>query len=83
MSSLQRLNRTVGKAVANHAEVRGSIPSMDVGKEPTMKYSLPCLMLLYTHFLHFYEWQPLFKQFELVFFSVYRWTPTNRGKFKS
>ena len=30
---LERLNSAVGKAVANHAEVRGSIPSTDVGKE--------------------------------------------------
>ena len=33
--------RAVGKAVANHAEVRGSILSTDVGKEPDREIFAP------------------------------------------
>ena len=33
-STSKHLSGAVGKAVANRAEVRGSIPSTDVGKEP-------------------------------------------------
>ena len=32
--NLERLNSAVGKTVVNQAEVRGSISSSDVGKEP-------------------------------------------------
>ena len=35
------LNSAVGKAVANHTEVRGSIPSTDVGKEPDREIFSP------------------------------------------
>ena len=38
----ERLSSAVGKAVYSH---RGSISSMDVGKNWSVKYSLPCLML--------------------------------------
>ena len=45
----ERINSAVGKAVANHAEVQGSIISRDVEscKKRVMKYFLPWLMLLY------------------------------------
>ena len=39
--AVERLNSAVGKAVANHAEVRGSIPSTDVGKEPDREIFSP------------------------------------------
>ena len=39
-------------SISNHSEVPGSIPSTDVGKMNTVKYSLPCLMLLYSGELH-------------------------------
>ena len=39
--TMERLNSAVGKAVANHAEVRGSIPSTDVGKEPDREIFAP------------------------------------------
>ena len=39
---MEGLNNAVGKAVANHApEVRGSIPSTDVGKEPESEIFSP------------------------------------------
>ena len=40
-TTLQRLNRAVGKAVANHAEILGSIRSTNVKKEPEIFASVP------------------------------------------
>ena len=37
----EHLNSAVGKAVANHAKVRGSLPSTYVGKEPDREKFAP------------------------------------------
>ena len=52
LSGRKQTNRysqyAMGKAVANHADVRGSIPSTDVGKKQDREiFSHACLILLY------------------------------------